>query len=708
MMFYCLISCLSAQAISGYESNNIHSSQVSPKTQSEIVAQREKDMIIWKSAFSTATRSTNSQRIDLVFVIDVTGSMGDEISGVKNNITEFMNLFASTGIQLRVGFIEYQDITHDGNSSTIIHKNGSSVWHTTSEQAKSTFNKISAKDGGDTPETPIDALGNLIDGIDVSSEFDWDYNASRFAVLITDAGFKTNNNHGYTGMDDFINACMLSTRKLTVSVITDPSCYNDYKDLAEKTGGILGNINSNFASLLSSFAMDIMSKIDTDGDGLLDEWEESGDINNDGVIDIIDADINKSDIYVKIDWMPGFKPSNKALSAVCDSFENSGAGYQNKGIALHLVWGREIPHIPVIDLSNNYDQWLNLANTYFNNNIERRVYRWALFADQYDSGYGVGSSGIASNIPGQIFLVTLGGAWAKYRNDTVVGGTFMHELGHTLGLCHGGQDHINDKPNYLSVMNYLFQVDGLVGTGDLDYSRYVLPTINENNISESNGFDPLSLTAGTGLGTKLYKQTGIDIFGWRIISWLVGDKEEYSIAGKAIDFNLNGKTTDTGLRIDLNNDGVYEELKSYNDWENITFHGGTIGMKGATLPQFEVNPPEEISQELTYDEAVSVGYLTPIALPSNVTLFRKTDADFFKDFDTSEIYWKVDNEKLFKIDNVTGELKFKLGASSLVFGESTVTATDEAGNILSQSKVKVTWHWWQWILVIVFFGWLYL
>ena len=32
----------------------------------------------------------------------------------------------------------------------------------------------------------------------------------------------------------------------------------------------------------------------------------------------------------------------------------------------------------------------------------------------------------------------------------------MHELGHTLGLQHGGADDVNLKPNYLSVMSYAF------------------------------------------------------------------------------------------------------------------------------------------------------------------------------------------------------------------------------------------------------------
>src|SRR5262249_38736854 len=55
-------------------------------------------------------------------------------------------------------------------------------------------------------------------------------------------------------------------------------------------------------------------------------------------------------------------------------------------------------------------------------------------------------------------------------------GTLMHELGHTLTLTHGGTYYtnpapnqnapvydINCKPNYLSSMNYLFQVRGFPG-----------------------------------------------------------------------------------------------------------------------------------------------------------------------------------------------------------------------------------------------------
>jgi hypothetical protein len=110
---------------------------------------------------------------------------------------------------------------------------------------------------------------------------------------------------------------------------------------------------------------------------------------------------------------------------------------------------------------------------------------------------------------GNDFIVSL----ANYINEVGnppdalnVGGTFMHELGHNLGLHHGGgfdsdgtaEDvGVEYKPNYLSVMNYSYQFVGipqLRGPSRLDYSEQVLPTggatpgvLDETNLDETVG-----------------------------------------------------------------------------------------------------------------------------------------------------------------------------------------------------------------------------
>jgi hypothetical protein len=110
-----------------------------------------------------------------------------------------------------------------------------------------------------------------------------------------------------------------------------------------------------------------------------------------------------------------------------------------------------------------------------------------------------------------------------------IGGTFMHELGHNLGLHHGGgftsdgtaEDLPNYKPNYLSVMNYNYQFVGIpmanackvdsdcpdgslcAGTScaRLDYSTQVLPTGTATpGVLNENG--ALDEAAGLGSGNS--------------------------------------------------------------------------------------------------------------------------------------------------------------------------------------------------------------
>jgi hypothetical protein len=94
---------------------------------------------------------------------------------------------------------------------------------------------------------------------------------------------------------------------------------------------------------------------------------------------------------------------------------------------------------------------------------------------------------------------------------------FLHEFGHTLSLSHGGSyyrdiDHpslpayeLNCKSNFMSAMNYLYEMRGFVG-GGLDYSGQMLSPLNETTqqamsadgvlvpaLSESLGLDTLGV-----------------------------------------------------------------------------------------------------------------------------------------------------------------------------------------------------------------------
>jgi len=83
----------------------------------------------------------------------------------------------------------------------------------------------------------------------------------------------------------------------------------------------------------------------------------------------------------------------------------------------------------------------------------------------------------------------------------------MHELGHTLGLRHGGGDAVPFKPNYLSVMNYSFQFSGVLSANGtqrmIDYSRAKLDTLDEFNLDENVGItDPDGHLTVWNVGTR--------------------------------------------------------------------------------------------------------------------------------------------------------------------------------------------------------------
>ena len=111
------------------------------------------------------------------------------------------------------------------------------------------------------------------------------------------------------------------------------------------------------------------------------------------------------------------------------------------------------------------------------------------------------------------FMVSLGAFQSHVGNENaqVQASTFMHELGHTLRLRHGAVAGVNGiptpeancKPNYQSVMNYLYQISGLIvdsgplaGKPTIDFSRQALsvplvtpsgPKLNETSLSEAPG-----------------------------------------------------------------------------------------------------------------------------------------------------------------------------------------------------------------------------
>jgi hypothetical protein len=191
----------------------------------------------------------------------------------------------------------------------------------------------------------------------------------------------------------------------------------------------------------------------------------------------------------------------------------------------------------------------------------------------FGSTSGISRNGTASFGSGASdFIVSLGSWTGGVGTANEQAGTFMHEFGHNLGLRHGGEDHTQWKPNYVSVMNYAFQTRGLFigGSGGyFDYSRYDFPDLNENNLNET-----------TGIGSP----TTIGTYHFCGLGNMVPDTDASSV-----DWNCDGDQTDTGLSYNINqgmswnNNNTFDTLTTQNDWVNLVYSGGSIGQPGATV-----------------------------------------------------------------------------------------------------------------------------
>ncbi len=180
--------------------------------------------------------SPRFNQADIIFVIDSTGSMGDVINNVKENVQKFSENLISQGLDIRFGIVDYRDIERE-DEETVLHYLDGSQWFTDAVSVKQVLSNIEADGGGDEPESALDALGLVAD-----DDIYWRSGAQKFAFLLTDASFKTSNSYGYESLDEVVDA--LKAKDIVTSVVTSSSKASAYSSLKNTGGEIFKNINS--------------------------------------------------------------------------------------------------------------------------------------------------------------------------------------------------------------------------------------------------------------------------------------------------------------------------------------------------------------------------------------------------------------------------------------------------------------------------------
>jgi hypothetical protein len=338
------------------------------------------------------------------------------------------------------------------------------------------------------------------------------------------------------------------------------------------------------------------------GDGIPSNWKTNGIpfTNSLGMLDhymLPGANPLHKDLYVEIDYMQFHKPMHQAISDVVKAFADAPVCNPDgtTGINLHVLVDEQIPLQDVIKIDcfpgGDWSGFNSLKKSFFGTSSERHdpnelaakslVYHYGIFINEYSSM--VDSSG-CSDPPNMNFVISLGfrdpnsgrGWGLDPETGRVVGslseqeGTFMHEFGHTLGLHHGGMDDVNYKPNYFSIMNYLFQFPFYVANRSLSYSNCALGTINENHLDEEKGLT----TNGCPHGQNTTYIIGTNSGPMRIS------------APNDWDNSFGDSNNKPDVSSDLNGDGSNDKLTGYDDWSHIIYIMNSSRTGGSATPGF--------------------------------------------------------------------------------------------------------------------------
>lgn len=204
----------------------------------------------------TRSAETVMAQADIVFLIDTTSSMRNEIDNVKNNVGYFVEALKDQGISASLALVDYQDIEADGYDSTQIHKNGSSNWFADMDAYAEAIASLDLGIGGDHPECAVDAL-------ETARLLDMRASAGKIFVLVTDARYKEDNRYGIPSMEAEIQ--LLENEGVSCCVITPAALQSTYSELYTRTDGIWLDIYGNFYDELMTLAQELGSDIVGDG-----------------------------------------------------------------------------------------------------------------------------------------------------------------------------------------------------------------------------------------------------------------------------------------------------------------------------------------------------------------------------------------------------------------------------------------------------------
>jgi uncharacterized protein YjdB len=456
---------------------------------------------------------------------------------------------------------------------------------------------VSLTSPGDTAQlvaTVKDAIGTTMSGATVT----WASSNTNYATV--SAGLVTSVLDGtvtITATSGSVN----NTATAVVTCSTDTDSDRLYNCVETNTGTYVSTSNTGTSPTNS----------DTDGDAISDGDEILGTL---GGLDLpgLGANPLKKTLLVEYDWFDDSGHSHRPTAQVMDSLV---VAYNREGVQLINDYGQGSAPFDggnlINDADGNVDGFGSEFYAYKSANFASNrngYFHYAMHPHSYNNGT---SSGYAQTPGDDLINATL----SFYNDYQKVAGTIMHELGHNLGLRHGGDEAQAYKPNYNSVMNYQYQFSGvdtnctIPGNGLLNYSHGTRPDLNEFDLHES-----LGICEDTAPVNALW---AVD---WNYDGDFV-DNLATNVDGMWSNSDLSTFCQDNGNYCVIDTESIYNNggslLTDHNDWANLVYTGisDSDGFNANPLIIAE-DPIEDILRQISAPEIPSDLSFMQIQIPT--------------------------------------------------------------------------------------------
>ncbi len=185
-------------------------------------------------------RINQKKPVDFVFVLDVTGTMGGYIEGIRKHLQRFTEVLQRRGIDYRLSLVLFTDVVEKTYPFT-----------RNVQEFLGYLQNLTAAGGLDEKENALEAMAAAI-------HLPLRDSAERVIVLITDAPYHQKGEYG-AGTTQFTTQSiieLLKRKRIRVFCITQPK-LKEYWQIARETRGAVFDIEQPFYDILNRFSQQL-------------------------------------------------------------------------------------------------------------------------------------------------------------------------------------------------------------------------------------------------------------------------------------------------------------------------------------------------------------------------------------------------------------------------------------------------------------------